>query len=71
VTTRPGGRSRGDAELLVAANLFGDGIGISLPPDTGWAAAAVVLTDLPGRPLRPLPDLELRPWESVVWRRTW
>jgi oligo-1,6-glucosidase len=60
-----------DAALLVAANLSGNGIGISLPLDTGWAAAAVVLTNLPGRPLRPLPDLELRPWESVVWRRTW
>ena len=41
----------------------------ALPIYGDWAAAAVVLANLPDAPLRPLPDLELRPWESVVWRR--
>jgi oligo-1,6-glucosidase len=60
-----------DAELLVAANFSSDAAGMPLPLDSDWAAAAVVLTYLPGAPLRTLPDLELRPWESVVWRRAY
>jgi hypothetical protein len=36
-----------------------------------WTDAHVVLTSLHGDdPLQPPPDLKLRPWESVVWRRT-
>jgi oligo-1,6-glucosidase len=57
-----------DAELLVAANFSADVATTPLPLDSRWAAAAVVLTNLPGAPLRPLPDLELRPWESLIWR---
>jgi oligo-1,6-glucosidase len=61
---------RGDrAELLVAANFSSAAVKAPLPLDEGWAAAPVVLANLPGAPLRPLPDLELRPWESLVWRR--
>ena len=60
-----------DAELLVAANFSADLVSAALPLDGGWADAAVVLTSLPGQaPLLPLPDLKLRPWESVIWRRT-
>jgi oligo-1,6-glucosidase len=62
-------RRTDDAALLVAANFSSDVAGMPLPLDSGWAAATVVLTNLPEDPLRPLPDLELRPWESVVWRR--
>ena len=58
------------AELLVAANFSADVATVSLPLDDGWAAAEVVLANLPGEPLRGLPDAELRPWESVVWRRS-
>jgi oligo-1,6-glucosidase len=58
-----------DAELLVAANFSADVAKVPLPLDGGWADAEVVLANLPGEPLRPLPDLELRPWESVIWRR--
>jgi oligo-1,6-glucosidase len=58
------------AELLVAANFSADVATVSLPLDDGWAAAEVVLANLPGEPLRALPDTELRPWESVVWRRS-
>jgi oligo-1,6-glucosidase len=57
-----------DAELLVVANFSADVATTPLPLDSRWAAAAVVLANLPSAPLRPLPDLELRPWESVIWR---
>jgi oligo-1,6-glucosidase len=62
-------RRTDDAVLLVAANLSSDVAGMPLPLDSGWAAATVVLANLPNAPVRPLPDLELRPWESVIWRR--
>ena len=43
----------------------------ALPLDPEWAGAAVVLTNLPDQdPLQPPPDLKLRAWESVIWRRT-
>ena len=60
-----------DAELLVAANFSADVTAAALPLDPDWADAAVVLTNLPDQdPLQPPPDLKLRPWESVIWRRT-
>jgi hypothetical protein len=34
-----------------------------------WAGARVVLTSLSDDPQQPPPDLKLRPWESVIWRR--
>jgi oligo-1,6-glucosidase len=59
-----------DTELLVAANFSADVVAAALPLDRDWADAAVVLTNLPGQePLQPPPDLKLRPWESVIWRR--
>ena len=63
-------RRTGHAELLVAANFSSEEVaGTPLPLDSGWAAAQVVLANLPGTPLRPVPDLKLRPWESIIWRR--
>ena len=63
-------RRTGHAELLVAANFSSEEVaGTPLPLDSAWAAAQVVLANLPGTPLRPLPDLKLRPWESIIWRR--
>jgi oligo-1,6-glucosidase len=62
-----------DAELLVAANFSAEVVSVMLPADGEWANAAVVLTSLAGHeanPLQPPPDLKLRPWESVIWRRT-
>jgi oligo-1,6-glucosidase len=60
-----------DTELLVAANFSADVVGAPLPLDSEWADAAVVLTNLPDQePLQPPPDLKLRPWESVIWRRS-
>jgi oligo-1,6-glucosidase len=60
-----------DAELLVAANFSADAVGAVLPLEGDWADAAVVLSSLSEQaPLQPPPDLKLRPWESVVWRRT-
>ena len=60
-----------DTELLVAANFSADVTAAALPLDPGWADAAVVLTNLPDQdPLEAPPDLKLRAWESVVWRRT-
>ena len=59
------------AELLVAANFSAEVAAAALPLDRDWAAAEVVLTSLTGEvPLLPPPDLKLRAWESVVWRRT-
>jgi oligo-1,6-glucosidase len=57
------------AELLVAANFSAGAVKAPLPLDGGWATAPVILANLPDAPLRPPPDLELRPWESLVWRR--
>jgi oligo-1,6-glucosidase len=63
-------RRGSDTELLVAANFSSDVTGVRLPLDGDWADASVVLTNLGGdAPLQPPPDLKLRPWESVVWRR--
>jgi len=60
-----------DTELLVAANFSGDVTAAALPLDPDWADAAVVLTNLPDtEPLQSPPELKLRPWESVIWRRT-
>jgi oligo-1,6-glucosidase len=56
-----------DAELLVAANWSASPVDVVLPLLGDWAAARVVLTNLPG-PSPRLPRLGLRPWESVVWR---
>jgi oligo-1,6-glucosidase len=62
-------RGRG-AELLVAANFSAEAVSAALPLDVGWADAAVVLSSMTGQPpLAPLPGLQLRPWESVIWRR--
>jgi len=59
-----------DTELLVAANFSGEVTDAVLPLETDWSDAAVVLTNLPGtEPLQLPPDLKLRPWESVIWRR--
>ena len=57
-----------DAELLVAANFSADVVAAALPLDPEWADATIVLPD--SEPLQPPPDLKLRPWESVIWRRT-
>ena len=44
---------------------------VALPLDPEWADATVVLTNLPDQGLlQPPPDLKLRAWESVIWRRT-
>ena len=60
-----------DTELLVAANFSADVTGAVLSLDPDWADAAVVLTNLPDQdPLEAPPDLKLRAWESVIWRRT-
>jgi oligo-1,6-glucosidase len=60
-----------DAELLVAANFSAEVVNAVLPIEGNWADAAVVLSSLPEQaPLASLPDLKLRPWESVVWRRS-
>ena len=70
-------RRTGVAELLVAANFSSDEVvSVDLAQedpevlDGDWAGASVVLTSLGGdAPVQPPPELKLRPWESVVWRR--
>jgi hypothetical protein len=44
---------------------------VRLPPGADWAGASVVLTSLSDDPQQLLPDLKLRPWEAVVWRRSY
>jgi oligo-1,6-glucosidase len=65
-------RRTADAELLVAANFSSDVVSVGVPLDSDWSDASVVLTSLSSgdAPLQPPPDLKLRPWESVIWRRT-
>jgi oligo-1,6-glucosidase len=64
-------RRGAEGELLVAANFSADVTAAALPLDPDWAGATVVLTNLPDSgPLQPPPDLKLRAWESVIWRRT-
>jgi Domain of unknown function (DUF4158) len=57
------------AEPLVAANFSAGPLGLLLPVDDRSAAAEPILASDPGDPLRSPPEMELRPWESVVWRR--
>jgi oligo-1,6-glucosidase len=58
-----------DAELLVVSNFSAGTVSARLPLDPGWPGARTVLVNLPGGPLGRLPDVELRPWESVIWRK--
>ena len=65
-------RRTGEAELLVAANFSSDEVVsvADLRPRRRLGGASVVLTSLGGdAPVQPPPELKLRPWESVVWRR--
>jgi oligo-1,6-glucosidase len=63
-------RRGADAELLVAANFSAEPVSVALPLErAGWAGAEVVLASHPDRSPRPLPELALAPWESVIWRR--
>jgi len=61
-------RRHAAADLLVAANFCAETTIARLPLEQTWAAAQVVLTTHQGQPAGSLPDLELRPWESVIWR---
>ena len=64
-------RRTADAELLVAGNFSADVVDADLPLDPDWADASIVLSSLDDdTALRPPPGLKLRPWESVLWRRT-
>ena len=64
-------RRTAEAELLVAANFSVDVVDADLTLDADWADASVVLTSLDGdAPLQPPPGLKLRPWESIIWRRS-
>ena len=57
------------AELLVVANCSPSPTTLSLPLKGDWAAAAVVVANMAGPPAECAPELHLRPWESIVWRR--
>jgi oligo-1,6-glucosidase len=61
-----------DAELLVAANFSAELVQAMLPLDANWADAEVVLASHPDRAAQPPQqslEVELAPWESVIWRR--
>jgi len=60
------------ADLLVAANFSGAPVEVTLPLTDDWAAASLVLANLPDTVATPpsLPTVTLRAWESVVLRRT-
>ena len=61
-------RRHAEAVLLVAANLCGQTVTAPLPLGQAWAAAPAILRTHQQQPGPPLPDIELQPWESVVWR---
>ena len=61
-------RRGADTDLLVAANFSGLPVDVTLPLDD-WAAASLVLGNLPDADRPVLPALALRPWESLVLRR--
>jgi oligo-1,6-glucosidase len=63
---------RGEAaELLIAANFSAQDVTADLPLDPGWPGAELVLTSHTGQaPLAAPPEVQLRPWESLIWRRT-
>ena len=59
----------GDAAmLLVAANFSAQAGTARLPLEPAWAAAPAILRTHQHQPAAALPDIELRPWESAVWR---
>jgi oligo-1,6-glucosidase len=58
-----------DAQLLVAANFSAEPADVSLPLDSAWTGARLVLSSH-DTPSQPPPGLALRPWESAVWRLT-
>jgi oligo-1,6-glucosidase len=62
-------RTTPDAQLLVAANFSTEVVTQHLDLDADWSGATVVLSSLPADAPAPLPDLKLRPWEAVIWRR--
>jgi oligo-1,6-glucosidase len=62
-------RTTPDSALLVAANFSSEATTAHLDLDAGWSAAQVVLANLPADSPTPLPDLKLRPWEAIIWRR--
>src|SRR5581483_6463531 len=55
------------AQLLVAASFSAEPASITLPLDPAWSAARLLLSTH-DTPRQPPPALELRPWESAVWR---
>ncbi len=61
-------RRGAETDLLVAANFSGLPVDVTLPLDD-WAAASLVLGNLPDADRPVLPALALRPWESLVLRR--
>jgi Domain of unknown function (DUF3459) len=61
-------RRHAQAVLPVAANLCGQTVTAPLPVGPARAAVPAILRTHQHRPARPLPDIELQPRESVVWR---
>jgi oligo-1,6-glucosidase len=63
------GSTDSGAQLLIAANFSAEQVTQPLDLDSDWSGAQVVLSNLPADPPAPLPELKLRPWEAVIWRR--
>lgn len=61
-------RRSDDGELLVAANFSDQVQGAEIPVDDGWCEAKVVVSNMADPPPAG-PNVTLRAWESVVWRR--
>ncbi|MEV8508288.1 alpha-glucosidase [Actinoplanes sp. NPDC051475] len=58
-------RRHGDAELLVIGNFSGERVRAELADAEAWASAELVLTNAPAPA-----DLELEPWQVVIYRRS-
>jgi oligo-1,6-glucosidase len=60
-------RRRGDASLLVLANLSSDPAAYDVAEVAEWQDAEPLLANLPGA--APSPSGSLAPWEAVVYAR--
>lgn len=63
-------RTLGGTSLLVLVNVSGEEQDVDLPDAGAWAAAELLLGNLPGTPGTPGADAPLRPWEARIHRAT-
>jgi oligo-1,6-glucosidase len=58
-------RRLGATELLVIGNFSGETVRAEIEDAAAWSSAELVITNLEAPPV----DLEMAPWQAVVYRR--